>query len=110
MPSAGLSGTVKLVMVGARFRRSSSASTARRHRAGALRMVRGEREANRLRSQERVVMESLLPRKAAARRKKGTASLALTQRQAGKALTALSQPPGLFVSSMRNRERNYATK
>src|SRR5262245_47808846 len=63
-PSSQLAGTVMPVMVGLRFRRSSSDSTARRHRGGAWRMVRSLREANRLRSQERVATESLLGDKA----------------------------------------------
>src|SRR5215475_2473092 len=72
-------------------------------------MVRGVREPNRLRSQERGVMERLLPAKAGPQRNKGTASPAPTERLAGKALTAaLSQPP-LLLSSMRNRQRNHAT-
>src|SRR5262249_48694637 len=91
-------------------RRSSRASTAGRNRWGALRIVRGVRAANRLRSQERVVMESLLPREAGPQRAKGTAGPAPTERQAGKALTvAISQPPPLLLTSMRNRERNHAT-
>src|SRR5262249_44333128 len=62
--------------------RSSRLSRHRRNRAGALRLVRGVREAKRLPSQERVVMESLLPENAGPRRKKGTARPAPTERQA----------------------------
>src|SRR5262249_736918 len=43
--------------------RSSRISTVGRLRAGALRMVRGLRDANGLRIQERVVMANLLPGK-----------------------------------------------
>jgi hypothetical protein len=63
-------------------------------------MVRGVGVANRLRSQERMVMESLLPENAGPQCNKATASLAHTERQAGKALTdAISHPPLLFLSS-----------
>src|SRR5262245_6739859 len=73
-------------------------------------MVRGVREANSLRIQERTVMESLLPANAGPQCNKGTASPPPTERQAGKALThAISQPSLLLLTSMRNRQRNHAT-
>src|SRR5262245_1330706 len=51
----------------------------------------------------------MLPQHAGPQRNKGTASLALTERRAGKALTAAIPPP-LLLSSMRNGERNHATQ
>src|SRR5262245_13465970 len=90
--------------------RSSKFSRHGWNRAGALRMVRGVREANSLRIQERMAMDSLLRDKAGPGCNEGTASPQPTERQAGKALThAISQPPLLFLSSMRNPERNHAT-
>src|SRR5262249_9705679 len=89
--------------------RTSRLSRHGRNRAGALRRVRGAREANRLRSQERVVMERLLPEKVGRRRKKGTARPAPSERQAGKALTNAISQPLLLLTSMRNGERNHAT-
>src|SRR5262245_2883944 len=67
-PGTPSARVVTLKMAGAS--RPSRLSRVSRHRAGALRIVR---EANRLPSQEWMVMECLLPEKAGPRRKKGTA-------------------------------------
>src|SRR5262245_6490296 len=101
-PGTPSAWVVTLKMAGAS--RSSRLSRVSRHRAGALRIVR---EANRLPSQEWMVMECLLPEKAGPQGKKGTARPAPTEGQAGKALiTAIAPPP--LLSSMRNQEGNYA--